>query len=304
VGNPLSRTRQLLALVAGTGMVALFALGVAAVSAQSDVVPGPPTAVATTSSNAEATVTWSVPTANGGTAVTGYSVAWISNVGQGMTSGSANVVASATSYRLTGLQNGAIYTFTVSATNAAGTGTASASVAAMPYTRAGPPVNLTAVALPGGQVHPNRAPPGDNGGATATGYRIERRVDGGEWAVLVSDTAMSLTSYVAIGLDSAVSYEFQVSAWNPAGMGSMSTPSPAVQPVAPPTTTTVAPTTTTVPPTTTTVPPTTTTVPPTTTTVPPTTTTVPPTTTTVPPTTTSTRPPARGMVPPRPVYIG
>jgi len=116
--------------------------------------------------------------------------------------------------------------------------------------------------LPGGQVHLNWAPPGDNGGATVTGYRIERRVDGGEWAVLVSDTAMSLTSYVAIGLDSAVSYEFQVSAWNPAGMGSMSTPSPAVQPV------------------------------------------VPPTTTTVPPTTTSTRPPARGMVPPRPVYIG
>jgi len=290
VGNPLSRTRQLLALVAGTAMVALFALGVAAVSAQSDVVPGPPTAVATTSSNAEATVTWSAPTANGGTAVTGYSVAWISNVSQGMTSGSANVAASATSYRLTGLQNGAIYTFTVSATNAAGTGTASASVAAMPYTRAGPPANLTAVALPGGQVHLNWAPPGDNGGATVTGYRIERRVDGGAWAVLVSDTANTLTSYLAIGLDSAASYEFQVSAVNAAGMGAMSTPSPAVQPVAPPTTTTVAPTTTTVAPTTTTVAPTTTT--------------VAPTTTTVAPTTTSTRPPARGMVPPRPVYIG
>jgi len=290
VGNPLSRTRQLLALVAGTGTVALFALGVAAVSAQSDVVPGPPTSVATTSSNAEATVTWSVPTANGGTAVTGYSVAWTSNVSQGMTSGSANVAASATSYRLTGLQNGATYTFTVTATNAAGTGTASASVAAMPYTRAGPPANLTAVALPGGQVHLNWAPPGDNGGATVTGYRIERRVDGGEWAVLVSDTAMTLTSHVAISLDSAVSYEFQVSAWNAAGMGTMSTPSQAVQPVAPPTTTTVAPTTTTVAPTTTTVAPTTTT--------------VAPTTTTVAPTTTSTRPPARGMVPPRPVYIG
>ena len=276
MGNPLSRTRQLLALVAGTGTVALFALGVAAVSAQSDVVPGAPTSVATTSSNAEATVTWSVPTANGGTAVTGYSVAWTSNVSQGMTSGWSNVAASATSYRLTGLQNGVTYTFTVSATNAAGTGAASASVAATPYTRAGAPANLTAAALPGGQVHLNWAPPGDNGGATVTGYRIERRVDGGEWAVLVSDTAMSLTSYVAIGLDSAVSYEFQVSAWNPAGMGSMSTPSPAVQPVAPPTTTTVAPTTTT----------------------------VAPTTTTVAPTTTSTRPPARGMVPPRPVYIG
>ncbi len=225
----------------------------------------------------------SAPTANGGTAVTGYSVAWTSNVSQGMTSGSANVAASATSYRLTGLQNGFIYTFTVSATNAAGTGAASAPVAAMPYTWAGAPVNLTATALFGGQIHLRWVPPGDNGGATVTGYRIERRVDGGEWAVLVSNTGTTFTSHVAIGLDSALSYEFQVSAWNPAGIGAMSAPSPAVQPVAPPTTTTVAPTTTTVAPTTTT---------------------VAPTTTTVAPTTTTTRTPARGMVPPRPVYIG
>jgi len=267
VGNPLSRTRQLLALVAGTGMVTLFALGIAAVSAQSDVVPGAPTSVAATSSNAEVTVTWSVPTANGGTAVTGYFVTWTSPTGS--RSGSANVVASATSYRLTGLQNRVTYTFTVSATNAAGTGAASASIAATPHTLAGAPANLTAAALPGGQVHLSWAPPGDNGGAAVSGYRIERRVYGGEWAVLVSNTATTLTSHVAIGLDPAVFYEFQVSAWNAAGMGALSAPSPVVQPVAPPTTTTV-----------------------------------PPTTTTVPPTTTSTRPPARGMVPPRPVYIG
>jgi len=263
--------------VAGTGTVTLFALGVAAVSAQSDVVPGAPTSVATTSSNAEATVTWSVPTANGGTAVTGYSVAWTSNISQGMTSGSANVAASATSYRLTGLQNGATYTFVVSAINAAGTGVASAPVAATPYEQAGAPVNLTATALFGGQIHLSWAPPGDNGGAAVTGYRIERRMEGGEWAVLVSDTGTTFTSHVAIGLDSALSYEFQVSAWNAAGMGTMSTPSPAVQPVAPPTTTTTT-TTTTVAPTT--------------------------TTTTVAPATTTTRTPARGMVPPRPVYIG
>ena len=267
-------------------------LGVEVVSAQSDVVPGTPTSVATTSSNAEATVTWSAPIANGGTAVTGYSVAWTNPTGS--RSGSANVEASATSYRLTGLQNRVTYTFTVSATNAAGTGAASASIAATPHTLAGAPANLTAAALPGGQVHLSWAPPGDNGGAAVSGYRIERRVYGGEWAVLVSNTATTLTSHVAIGLDPAVFYEFQVSAWNAAGMGALSAPSPVVQPVAPPTTTTVPPTTTTVPPTTTTVPPTTTT-----TTVPPTT-----TTTTVPPTTTSTRPLARGMVPPRPVYIG
>ena len=284
MGNPLSRTRQLLALVAGTGTVALFTLGVAAVSAQSDVVPGVPTSVATTSSNAEATVTWSVPTANGGSAVTGYYVAWTNPTGS--QSGSANVTASSTSYRLIGLQNRITYTITVSATNAAGTGAVSASVAATPHTLAGAPANLTAAALSGGQVHLSWAPPGDNGGAAVSGYRIERRVYGGEWAVLVSNTATTLTSHVVVGLDPAVFYEFQVSAWNTAGMGALSAPSLAVQPAAPLAT------------------PTTTVVVPATTVVVPATTVVASTTTVVVPATTSTRLPARGMVPLRPVYIG
>ena len=289
-------------------MAVLLVLWVEVVSAQSDVVPGPPTSVATTSSNAEATVTWSAPITNGGTAVTGYSVAWASNAVQGMTSGSAVVTAATTAYRLTGLVNGVTYTFTVTATNAAGNGAASTSVAAVPYTRSGSPSNLVASALAGGQVNLTWSPPGNNGGAGLTGYRIERRVEGGEWAVLISDTSSTLASYLAIGLDPTISYEFQVSAWNAAGMGAMSTPSTAVSPVALTTTTTVAPTTATtttivVPSTTTTA----TTITPsttTTTTSPPATTVAPSTTTTVAPPPTTTRSPARGMVPPRPVYIG
>ena len=289
-------------------MAALLVLGVEVVSAQSDVVPGTPTSVATTSSNAEATVTWSAPISNGGTAVTGYSVAWASNAVQGMISGSAVVAAATTAYRLTGLVNGVTYTFTVTATNVAGNGAASTSVAAVPYTRSGSPSNVVASALAGGQVNLTWSPPGNNGGAGLTGYRIERRVEGGEWAVLVSDTSSTFTSYLAIGLDPTISYEFQVSAWNAAGMGAMSAPSTAVSPVAPTTTTTVAPTTTT---TTTTVAPSTTTTATTiapstttTTTSPSATTVAPSTTTTVAPPLTTTRSPARGMVPPRPVYIG
>ena len=311
LGDTLTRARRFLALAAGTAMAALLVLGVEVVSAQSDVVPGTPTSVATTSSNAEATVTWSAPITNGGTAVTGYSVAWTSNAVQGMTSGSAVVTAATTAYRLTGLVNGVTYTFTVTATNVAGNGAASTSVAAVPYTRSGSPSNLVASALVGGQVSLTWSPPGNNGGAGLTGYRIERRVEGGEWAVLISDTSSTLASYLAIGLDPTISYEFQVSAWNAAGMGAMSVPSTAVSPVAPTTTTTVAPTTATTTTATTTVAPSTTTTATTitpstttTTTSPPVTTVAPSTTTTVAPPPTTTRSPARGMVPPRPVYIG
>jgi titin len=310
MGDTLTRARRFLALAAGTAMAALLVLGVEVVSAQSDVVPGTPTSVATTSSNAEATVTWLAPVSNGGTAVTGYSVAWASNAVQGMTSGSAVVAAATTAYSLTGLVNGVTYAFTVTATNAAGNGAASTSVAAVPYTRAGSPSNLVANALAGGQVNLTWSPPGDNGGAGLTGYRIERRVEGGEWAVLVSDTSSTLTSYLAIGLDPTISYEFQTSAWNAAGMGAMSAPSTAVSPVAPTTTTTVAPTTATTTTTTTVAPSTTTTattITPSTTTTSTTTTATtvaPSTTTTVAPLPTTTRSSAQGMVPPRPVYIG
>ena len=308
-------------------------------SATPDVVPGTPTSVATVSGNGVATVSWIAPASNGGTALTGFTVAWTSNAVQGVASGWATVTAATTSYMATGLVNGATYTFTVSATNALGTGAASASAAAVPYTRSGAPSNLVATALAGGQVNLTWSPPGDNGGAGVTGYRIERRVGGGEWAVLVSNTSSTLTSHLAIGLDSAFSYEFQVSAWNAAGMGDLSTTSTAVTPVAPTTTTTsttsttsttttVAPTTTAAPVTTTQPPattfptaaptttaaPVTTTLPPATTTgttVAPATTTVTPSTTVVPSTTAApattamtTLSPARGMVPPRPVYIG
>ena len=305
---------------------AVNAVGTSAVSATAaatpDVVPGAPTSVATTSAHAEATVSWVAPASNGGTAVTGFTVAWTSNAVQGMTFGSAMVAPSTMAYRLTGLVNGVTYTFTVTASNVAGNGAASTSVAAVPYTRAGSPSNLLANALAGGQVNLTWSPPGDNGGTGLTGYRIERRVDGGEWAVLVSNTSSLLTSYLAIGLDPTILYEFQVSAWNAAGMGALSAPSTAVSPVAPTTTTTVAPATTAAPTTTTMSPPATTvapsttttaTSPPATTVAPSTTTTatspaattvVPSTTTTVAPPPTTTRSPALGMVPPRPVYIG
>ena len=309
-------------------------------SATPDVVPGTPTSVATVSGNGVATVSWIAPASNGGTALTGFTVAWTSNAVQGVISGWATVTAATTSYGATGLVNGATYTFTVSATNALGTGAASASAAAVPYTRSGAPSNLVATALAGGQVNLTWSPPGDNGGVGVTGYRIERRVGGGEWAVLVSNTSSTLTSHLAIGLDPAFSYEFQVSAWNAAGMGDLSTTSTAVTPVAPTTTTTsttsttsttttVAPTTTAAPvtttqppattattvaptttaaPATTTQPPATTTgttVVPATTTVAPSATTAVPSTTAAPPTiATTTLSPARGMVPPRPVYIG
>lgn len=75
--------------------------------------PGTPTASA---GNAQATVSWTAP-ANGGKAITGYTVT--------SSPGSITASTTGTSVTVTGLTNGTPYTFTVTATNANGTSTAS-----------------------------------------------------------------------------------------------------------------------------------------------------------------------------------
>jgi hypothetical protein len=80
-------------------------------------VPGAPTGVTATPGNGEATVMFSAPVSNGGSAILHYTV----------TSSPATtpVVGSGSPIVVTGLTNGTSYTFTVTATNGAGTGAAS-----------------------------------------------------------------------------------------------------------------------------------------------------------------------------------
>jgi len=82
------------------------------------VVPGAPTIGTATAGNAQADVAFTAPASTGGAAITAYTVT--SNPGGFTGTGAGSPIT------VTGLTNGVPYTFTVTATNSAGTGSASA----------------------------------------------------------------------------------------------------------------------------------------------------------------------------------
>ena len=89
-------------------------------------VPGAPTAVTATAGNAQATVSFTAPASNGGSAITGYTVTCSAGSTTKTGTGTASPII------VTGLTNGTAYSCSVAAANAAGTGASSSSVSVTP----------------------------------------------------------------------------------------------------------------------------------------------------------------------------
>jgi hypothetical protein len=100
----------------------LIVSGISVISADA---PAAPTNVTATAGSAQASLTWTAPSSNGGATITDYVVQYSSNSGSTWTT--VNRVASTTtSATVTGLTNGTSYIFRVAAVNSAGTGSYSA----------------------------------------------------------------------------------------------------------------------------------------------------------------------------------
>ena len=193
--------------------------------------PGAPTGVTASGGNHSATVTWTAPASNGGSAITSYTVTpFIGSEAQ-----TATVVAGsppATGVTVTGLTNGSSYTFKVTATNAAGTGPASeASAPVTPATTPSAPPTPAATAGNASAIVTWSAPA--NGGSPITSYTVTPFIGSEAQTPTTITGSPPVTSATITGLTNGTSYTFKVTATNAVGAGPSSEASNVVVPAAP-----------------------------------------------------------------------
>ncbi|MGZ4169790.1 MAG: N,N-dimethylformamidase beta subunit family domain-containing protein [Solirubrobacteraceae bacterium] len=191
--------------------------------------PGAPGAPSGQPGNGSVALSWSAPSSDGGSPITGYRITpYIGTTAQTpILTGST-----ATSRTITGLANGTSYTFKVAAINAAGTGPDSVPSPALtpvnvPPSAPGAPSGVSGT--PGdGSVALTWTAPSSDGGSPITGYRVTPYV--GSTAQPAISTGSTATSRTITGLANGTSYTFKVAAINAVGTGADSTPSSALTP--------------------------------------------------------------------------
>jgi hypothetical protein len=173
-------------------------------------VPGAPTGVTGLATSGQVTVSWTAPQSDGGSTITNYVVT--------TSPGGFTCSGSSTSCVVTSLTNGTTYTFTVRATNLVGDGTPSASSSGvMPVGVALAPATITPT-IGNGQVTVSWTAPSSDGGATITGYKVQRKTNAGTtWTTMSSSTMVN--PYTFTGLSNGTAYVFRVAAVNNQGLG-------------------------------------------------------------------------------------
>ena len=166
-------------------------------------------------------LTWTRPSSDGGSPITGYVIEVSSNRSGGWRTLVPNTGSTRTSYPHTGLTPDTTLYYQVAAINAEGTGRYSS--VATGTTNAGPPdapQALVAKADGPRSITLTWNAPSRNNGARVTGYRIRaRRSDQTSWTTIRSNTGSTLTRFQHTRLQPVQAWRYQVAAINSVGVG-------------------------------------------------------------------------------------
>ena len=176
-------------------------------------IPGAPRNLIATNGNTFVNLSWDAPASNGGADISSYIVT-NSPIG-----GIITINFEARTAIITGLTNNILYTFTVRATNAAGTSVASDPIQVNLNIEPNPPKNLTGT-IGDRQVKLSWTVPTSNGSTDITSYNVSSSPSGDVKVNFVARTA------IVTDLSNNTLYTFTVTATNSAGT---SVPSNAIQ---------------------------------------------------------------------------
>jgi len=201
------------------------AIGTGAQSAASSAIaagtPLSPTAAVAIPGNGTARVQWTVPASSNGSPITGYVVAAY----HGATLAQSVAVGVGTHWTLTGLANGATYTFKVAARNARG---ASHAAATVPIVVGAPTAPGSVIATPNaGRATLRWTAPASNNGAPVKAYIVTPYTGG---IAQPAQTFSTVNVQVVTGLMAGHTYRFRVAARNGRGVGPQSLPSNLITP--------------------------------------------------------------------------
>ena len=154
--------------------------------------PAAPTSLtATADGQTIITLSWTVPSDNGGAAIIGYQIEVSpTGIGDTWTNLVDNTESTTTTYAHTGLSAGTTRHYRVRAINSVGAGSASnpastTTSAPTVATAPGAPTSLTATASGETTINLSWTAPTNTGGAAITGYKIEDSTDGNTFTELV-----------------------------------------------------------------------------------------------------------------------
>jgi titin len=188
-----------------------------------------PTGTAAVATDATVTLSWSPPLTNGGSAVTGYEVAYRDETSSEWTI--LEVAADATTTVVDGLTNGVGYVLRVRAVTDVGDGDWSATMAATPVTAPSAPPGI-AVAAGDTTVTVSWSTPTSDGGSPIVDYQLETSSDAGTTWAAVTDDASAANSAAITGLVNDTAYVFRVRAVSDVGTSNWSPTSATATPVA------------------------------------------------------------------------